>query len=134
MDPLWFYEFSGNNNKHNKMICICIQTLKHILSKKNGKVRGVDLNFYTDANIEHHQQLLKASLNEFGVKYTSPYKKGVDIPVCDWRTIFLISRLDMPFEIVVSGGGTGDFTHMSMLRKQSCHGLTPAEQIFQFQS
>lgn len=85
-----------------------IFTIKKILRSKHQKIKNADISVLSKNSIQMKEEQLKQRLNEAGIRFTSISKYGVFLRQrCAWSTIVTISNLDLDFDILVSGGGSG---------------------------
>lgn len=78
-----------------------------MLRKK--RVRNVDVTILSKHTNETncHTMLIK-NLNKLNIRYRE-YTSGVDVTECDWHTLVMISQLNLPYDLLISGGGSGTF-------------------------
>lgn len=85
-----------------------------MVKKRRRKLKHLDLDILSNDDIDNNQIILKRALNECGVSYRDLYTTGCELPMCTWNTLQAISQLDIPFNVIVSGGGVGEFCQISM--------------------
>lgn len=114
LTTLWYFKFTSDVGQN---MYIGIATLKYLLGNNKQKVKDVSVNYLAETNIEI-QETLKKNLKSAGIVFGS-YTKGFYIPVCRWRTLVLISKFELDFDLRISGGGCGQFDQFSVHKRKS---------------